>query len=566
MNDQPQQQPPGSPPNATLRSKVDRRWRLSLIWAIPVVTLALGIWLAWHTLESRGPLIHITFEGAEGLVAGQSQVKHKDVDMGVVQKIALSRNLQHVVVTVRMNEQAEPLLNSNTKFWVVKPRFFAGAVSGLETLVSGSYIEMLPSTKPGVPTHHFTGLETPPVLQSDVPGKTFLLHASRIGSLSLGSPVFFRDLDVGEVLGWDIGNMARSVTVHAFVRAPYDKYVHDDSRFWNASGATVSLGPNGVQLKLESLRALALGGIAFETPDEGEGSPVSANLHEFPLYQDKQAAETASYAQRIPCIAYLAGSASGLSPQASVTLHGLRIGEVESVMLQYDKQDDNVVVPVHFDLEPGRIAGLKLATGKGLDAQMSDLIQRGLRVRLESTNLITGQKQLAIALYPHAPPAKLEKLDGAYVIPMAPGGDSGDLSGSATELLGKLNSIPFDQIGHNLNALIAGASGLVNNSGLQKSVASLQSTLGELKTMVHRLNTASAPLAKDLPGMAKQLDTAVKRMNNLMLSLQRGYGTGSDLHNQTARLLAQLNETAQSFRAFADLLQRQPEALIRGRR
>ena len=160
------------------------------------------------------------------------------------------------------------------------------------------------------------------MLQSDVPGKTFLLHAGRIGSISLGSPVFFRDLDVGEVLGWDIGNMASSVTVHVFVRAPYDKYVHDNSRFWNASGASISLGPNGVKLQVESLRAAVLGGIAFETPNEGAGFPTSPNLHEFPLYQDKQAAEAANYSQRIPCVAYLSGSVSGLSPEASVTLHG----------------------------------------------------------------------------------------------------------------------------------------------------------------------------------------------------------------------------------------------------
>lgn len=566
MSDVPPPEPPPPPPRATVRSKVDRHWRLSLIWAIPIVSALIGGWLFWHTLEQRGPLIHITFDNAEGLIAGQSYVKHKDVEMGVVQRVVLSRDLQHVVVTVRMNREAEPLLTDRTKFWVVKPRFFAGAISGLETLVSGSYIEILPSRKPGKPERDFTGLETPPVLQSDVPGKTFLLHASRIGSISLGSPVFYRDLDVGEVLGWDIGDMARSVTVHVFVRAPYDKYVHDDSRFWNASGATVSLGPNGVQLQLESLRALVLGGIAFETPDDGNAFPISPNLHEFPLYQDKLAADTASYAQRIPCLAYLNGSVSGLAPQAPVTLHGLRVGEVDSVNLQYDKHIDNVVVPVRFELEPGRIAGLKLASGKDLDAQMRELVKRGLRVSLESTNLITGQKQLAIALYPGAPPATLRKQDGAYVIPVLPGGSDGDLSSAAGALLSKLNAIPFDQIGRNLNGLLAGANGLVNDSELKQSITSLHATLTQTQTLVHRLNDASTPLVKELPGMAKQLNTAVTRLNGLVGSLDEGYGGGSDLHNQLARLLAQLNETAQSFRALADLLQRHPEALIRGRR
>lgn len=565
MNDQPQS--PDSPPQATLRSRLDRRWRISLIWAIPVVTALVGIWLAWHTLSERGPVITITFESAEGLVAGQSHVKHKDVDMGLVQKVALSRDLQHVVVTVQMNAAAEPLLTAGAKFWVVKPRFFAGAISGLETLVSGSYIEMLPSRKGGgVPARHFTGLETPPVLQTDVPGKTFLLQAPRIGSISLGSPIFYRDLDVGEVLGWDIGNMAESVTVHVFVRAPYDKYVHDDSRFWNASGATVSLGANGVQLQLESLRALMLGGIAFETPDHGQNSPVAKADHGFPLYPSKEAAEASSYSQRIPCIAYFSSSVSGLAVGAPVVLHGIRIGQVDSINLRYDSDQDKVVVPVSFTLEPGRIQNLHLGGNGTMDAEISDLVQRGLRVQLESANLITGQKQLAVEFNPKAPAARMSKADGAYVIPAEGGASTSDLATSAATLLGKLDSIPFDQIGQNLSQLVAGANGLVNDSGLQQAMKALQGTLTATQTLVHRLGQASEPLVKELPGMAKQLSAAVTQMNTVLHSAQQGYGANSDLHNQATRLLAQLNDTARAFRAFADLLQRHPEALLRGRR
>src|SRR6201996_2061647 len=188
--------------------------------------------------------------------------------MGVVQKISLTSDLKRVQVTVRMNREAQPLLTEKAQFWVVRPRFFAGSISGLQTLFSGSYIDLLPAAEGGQPQREFVGLENPPVLQSDVPGRTFLLQAARIGSLNLGSPIMFRGLEVGEVLGWDVGEMARSITIHAFVREPFDQYVHDNSRFWNASGATVQLGANGLEFKVESLRAVVLGGIAFETPDE----------------------------------------------------------------------------------------------------------------------------------------------------------------------------------------------------------------------------------------------------------------------------------------------------------
>ena len=232
-------------PTAAVRSRVDRRRRMSLIWVIPLVTVLIAAWLVWDTYSKRGPTITITFDGAEGLQAGQSHVKHKDLDMGLVKSLVLTKDLQHVLVTVQMNREAEPLLTDRAQFWVVKPRFSAGNISGLSTLLSGSYIALLPAAEGGEKQRHFTGLENPPVLQSNIAGRTFLLKANRIGSVSPGSPIFYRDLSVGEVLGWDLGDMAETVTIHAFVRAPFDQYVHDDSRFWNASGVSVKLGRRG---------------------------------------------------------------------------------------------------------------------------------------------------------------------------------------------------------------------------------------------------------------------------------------------------------------------------------
>ncbi len=185
----------------------------------------------------------------------------------------------------------------------------------------------------------------------------------------------FRDLEVGEVLGWDVGEMARDITVHAFVREPFDQYVHDNSRFWNASGAKVGLGPNGLQLQLESLRALVLGGIAFETPDDPKVTAESDTDHAFKLYQSQDAADSAEFKRSVPFVANFTGSVAGLTAGASVTLHGLKVGEVTSVSLVYDPTLDNVIVPVHFMLEPDRISALDLPTGGQLDTKMAELVQ-----------------------------------------------------------------------------------------------------------------------------------------------------------------------------------------------
>jgi paraquat-inducible protein B len=328
----------GQHPTAVVHSKVDHRRRLPFIWAIPVVTVIIGAWLAWSTISQRGPLITITFETAEGLQADLSHVKHKDVDMGVVQKIALTKDLKRVEVTVRMNREAEPLLTDKAQFWVVRPRFFAGAISGLQTLFSGSYIDLLPAPG-GEPASSFAGLENPPVLQSDTPGRTFLLQAKRIGSLNLGSPIMFRDIEVGEILGWDIGEMARNITVHAFIRAPFDQYVHDNSRFWNASGAEVQLGAKGLKLQVESLRAVILGGIAFETPDTPPATTESEADHPFALYENQDAADSAIYNRSVPFVANFTSSVTGLEEGSPVTMRGQKIGEVASVQTSFRYQN-----------------------------------------------------------------------------------------------------------------------------------------------------------------------------------------------------------------------------------
>jgi paraquat-inducible protein B len=550
-------------PSALVRSKVDHKSRLPLIWAIPVVTVLIGAWLAWSTLAQRGPLITITFETAEGLQANVSHVKHKDVDMGVVQKIELTKDLKRVEVTVRMTSEAEPLLTDKAQFWVVRPRFFAGAISGLQTLFSGSYIDLLPASG-GEPTRTFSGLENPPVLQSDTPGRTFLLRANRIGSLNLGSPIMFRDLEVGEILGWEIGEMAENITIHAFVRAPFDKYVHDNSRFWDASGAKLQLGPAGLQLKLESLRAVVLGGIAFETPNDPTDTQEAQDDRAFELFPDEDTADASAYKRSVPFVANFTSSVSGLAAGSQVTIRGQKVGEVTSVSLVYDRALDNVLVPVHFTMEPGRVAMLDLPTGGDLDTRMQALVHRGLRVKLESSSILTGQKQLAMDLYSDAGPGELGKQGDAYVIPVL-GGGSDDVASAAANLVNRLNSIPFESIGKNLDQTLAGLNTLANDKDLEQSVSELKTTLASARTLVDNLNHGVTPVMQRLPAIANGLEATVQHTDKLIGSLQTGYGGDSSFSRDMTRLMSQVSDAARSIRVLADLLSRHPEALIRGR-
>jgi paraquat-inducible protein B len=357
--------------------------------------------------------------------------------------------------------------------------------------------------------------------------------------------------------------MADSVTIHAFVREPFDRYVHDGSRFWNASGVSLKFGGDGLQFQLESLRALVLGGIAFDTPAEASGSPVSSDRRLFPLYANPDAANSASFTRHIPCVAYFTGSVAGLAPDAAVTLRGIRIGRVDSVQLQYDPGADRVVVPVHFDVEPQRIDQMPAPLGGDLKAMMGALVHRGLRVQLESASLITGMKQLTLEYAPDAPVTELRMEGDNFVIPVLAGGD--DLASSAGALMAKLGAIPFDQIGDNLNKTLQGTSDITNGAQLKQSLVSLQGTLTSVQDLMKRLNTGLDPVLQRLPAIATELEDTVKRVNRLAGSVDTGYGSASQFGRDADRLLVQLTDAARSVRVLADLLNRHPEALIRGR-
>jgi paraquat-inducible protein B len=543
---------------------VHHRRRIPLIWIVPLVTALIAAWLAWDTFSKRGPTITIAFETASGLTAGQSQLKYKNVVMGTVKSIAVAPNLTHVEVIVETVREAEPLLTDKTIFWVVKPELFAGNITGLETLLSGSYIGMRPSAEKGNPKRDFIGEQDPPVLQAWTKGTTYRLKSKRLGSISLGSPIFYRDLDVGTVLGWDVGDLASSVTIHAFVRAPFDQYVRNDSTFWNASGLSVKLTGTGISVQMESLRALLLGGIAFDTPVDSTQKIAAAN-HGFQLYASYDEAQSAGFGQQLQLLSYFPGSVAGLDVGADVTFHGLKVGEVTEVALVYDPKLDQVVVPVHYRVEAGRIRNIAAAQGMDATALAEEMIRRGMRATLQSPSLITGQKIIALERVPDAPRAELKREGDVYIIPTSEVGGFDSITRSANELLSKINRIDFDKIGKSISAAAVGLDGTINGPQLKKTMAALEAAMIDVQDIARKLDTDATPALKRLPAIAAQLQEAITKANRLIGSVNAGYGDDSRFRRDLDRLLPQLTDTARSIRALADLLTRHPEALIKGR-
>src|SRR5258706_5861970 len=289
--------------DASLPSASLKRHRISLVWLVPIVAIGAASWLGYRALAERGTVIEITLRSAEGLEAGKTKMKHRDIELGTVEAITPSPDLSSVTVGARMNGHAKPHLVAGTRFWVVRPRLSLEGVSGLNALISGSYIEMDPGK--GKPARHFVGLEDPPVVSADVPGTSFVLHTQRFGSISAGAPVSYHGIKVGEILGYQLSDSNGRATVRVFVRAPHDKLVHDGTRFWNSSGISVAVGSEGVKIRSESIEAILAGGISFDVPQGGNPGAIAKPLSDFTLYDDENEARNAVVTRRVPFLLHL---------------------------------------------------------------------------------------------------------------------------------------------------------------------------------------------------------------------------------------------------------------------
>ncbi|MCD0494605.1 MlaD family protein [Chromobacterium violaceum] len=513
-----------------------RRWAPSLVWLIPVVAALIGGWLAVHAVLSRGPTITISFQNAEGIEAGKTRIKYKDVEIGEVTSVKLSPNRQAIVATAQLSKEAADYLAEDSRFWVVRPRVSGGGVSGLGTVLSGSYIGMDIGKSEARKTD-FVGLETPPIINADLPGQTFTLRADNLGSLNTGSPVYFRRVPVGQVVGYELDSKGGYVKVAVFINAPYDRFVSANSRFWHASGVDVSLSANGLNVSTQSLAAIALGGIAFETPlADNAGIPLSDR--NFILHDSRDRALQNPDREMQPFRLRFRQSLRGLSVGAPVDFRGITIGEVTAIGVQYVPERKDFDMTVDIRTYPSRLDSL--SRGGRISGKLSPqaLVANGMRAQLRSGNLITGQLYVALDFFRDAPPAKLVVRNGLPELPTI-SGDLEELQRVLQRIVKKLDAVPFDSIGKEADA----------------SLKSLHQTLDSVKKLSDGLNGDAVPQAlKTLEQLQQTLEATRQAMR-----------ADAPLQQDVRAAAQEVKETARSFRALADYLDRHPEALVRGK-
>jgi len=518
-----------------------KKMRFSVVWIIPLIAAIVAIGIAVQRILTEGPTITIVFKNAEGIEAGKTFVKYKDVDIGEVTKVTLSKDFQKVVVTAKIDKSAAGLLMDDAGFWIEQPRATLSGISGIGTLLSGNYIGLEPG-KSKKERREFYGLDVPPAITFDQPGKRFILQTDTLGSIGNGSPIYFRQFNVGQVTGYDLAENGESIKIEVFVRAPYDKYVTDQTRFWQASGIDVTLGAEGFAVRTQSVLSMLVGGIAFETSPSAEKPTPVAEKTQFALFNSRKEAMANPETVFTRYVLYFNETLRGVNVGAPVMYLGLSVGEVTAIGLEYDHQKNSVRPRVDIVMYPGRfMAHVKKSSDLEGKVQsraerqsfMQNAVDHGMRAQLRSGNLLTGQRFVALDIFPNASRIKIDWTKSPVELPVVPSGLQ-DIEMKITNILGKIEKMPLDDIGVDVKKLLESIDSLVKRLD-GEVVPEVKTNLEELKRVLENVNATL--IGQDAPTQ-QQLREALK----------------------------EITRAAQGIHSLVEYLEKNPEALIQGKK
>ncbi|MFT4584995.1 MAG: paraquat-inducible protein B [Gammaproteobacteria bacterium] len=518
--------------------------RLSIVWLLPLVAALAGGWLLYDTLDERGPLITIAFLRGDGIEANKTVLRYKAVQVGRVTTVRIADDLRHVVATARIERSFAAQLKEGTRFWVVRPRVGASGVSGLGTLVSGAYIEIDPGS--GDPESKFVGLETPPIVAADVPGNSYVLESEILGSIQAGSPISFRDIPVGEVLGYELAEDGSRVTIHIFVREPYTLLVRSSTQFSNASGINVSVNANGLDLRTGSLQTLLVGGITFDLVLGNKAAPSPPGT-KYWLYDSPERIGEARPSAFEPYLLYFEDSVRGLTIGAPVEFKGIKLGSVTNVDLEVDPNSSDIRIPVTIQLQPQRLIPASSAPAQQSNAIIESLITKGFRARLQTGSLLTGQMFVELGFYPDTSAAHVINPEGLTVIPTIPS-EFVEIKHSASEVLDKLRKLPVEEIGKQTLAAISSFEKLLSSPQINKILVSANDSFQSIEVLTDELSSQLVPLASQLTETLASVDE------------------NSALQSQLSLTLQQVDNAARALRTLADSIERNPNSVIWGKK
>lgn len=532
--DTPKHAAPGQPQVRT------RRWNVSLVWIVPIVALLVGASLIVRNWMEQGPTIEISFRTGEGLVAHKTQVKYRSVVIGEVEGVELAKDKKSVTASVKLNKEAESFATEGAKFWVVRPRIGAGGVTGVDTLLSGNFIGA-DAGESSAPKKRFTGLELPPPITYGEKGKSFVLRADDLGSLDIGSPIYYRKIPVGQVTSYALRSDGKGVDLGIFIESPNDAFVTQNTRFWNTSGVDVNVSANGLKVNTESLSALLVGGLAFGTPEGSEETAAAQDNEAFDLYVDRDNALAPPTGLPQYLRLRFDQSMRGLSVGAPVEFMGVEFGKVTNIQLDYDEKLQIFPVVVDAVIYPQRLGPVHQKMLKVFNSSVGDqggvtrvigsFVEHGMRAQARSGNLLTGQLYISLDFYPDAKPVAFDASARPLRIPTVPS-SLAKLQEQLQAVVDRIGKLPLERIANNLDG-----------------------NLRELQGSLKQFNTQT------LPGVTRTLD----EVRTTLATANSALGENSPQREKLSDTLDELDRMSRSLRDLSDYLGRHPESLIRGR-
>lgn len=515
---------------------------ISSLWLIPLLTLLIGLGMVYQHWRSQGPLITIHFQQANGLEAGKTKVKYRDIEVGTVTALTLNANFEGVEATVRMNPNTNAMLGEQAKFWVVRPNIGVAGISGLDTILSGSYITLVADTNNSF-SDKFTGLDAPPLTAPGTPGLHLTLNSDELFTFHAGSPISYRGFTVGQIEKIDFSPSGRTMYYEAFIRAPYHELITTNTRFWNASGVSLDVDATGAKIEAATLSSIISGGIAFGIPKDQDPGEQVTQPYFFRIYRDQDAINEKRYSHHIDFVVLLQDKSLGLLADAEILYRGIKIGRMvgeDFLSTTDDLLNPEQPIPILLRIEPARLGLPDSSEGeKQAAAEIRSLIKQGLKAKVSSSNFLLGSQLISLELNRDKPVQSVATFQNLDVIPLGENNFAALTEGLQTAVE-KFNKLPLQDLAN---------SGIGAINDIQNATEQLSRMLASGEDLLASTNQQKLP---------EQLQATLLKIE----ALSDSYAQGSAVNQQLVDLLASLNRRLKDISPVLAELNNQPNSLV----
>ena len=523
----------------------------SVVWVIPLLALAMALFVAWQSYNARGPLIVIEFEKGAGIKAGETELRYRDVTVGVVEKVGFTAGLGKVSASVRVDKNVAPFIDAGAVFWIVQPEVSAQGITGLSTVLSGVYIEGSWDEVPGAAPARYQGASEAPLIRPGQEGLEIAFRTAPNGQLTDNAPILYKGIEVGRVGRARIAPRGNFAIVEALIFEEHRNLINASTRFWDTSGFSVTIGPAGAEIDFSSIATLVGGGVTFDTFVSG-GEMVQDGMV-FEIFPDKESARNSLFNQSevepLEISVIFDDNISGLAVGAPVELSGLKIGEVSTISGLVDFNqfgDSRVRLNANLSIQPARLGLPGEVTATTALNFLQSRVEAGLRARLASASLLTGGLKVELVMVEGASPAELTALGDGFPIMPTTENETSDAAATVEGVFSRINNLPIEELLNSAITFLDSAEAFISDEDLRSTPTDLRGLLAQVGDLVSSDEVRNIPVS---------LNATLVRVEALVAELER--------ERVAANLAAMLADAANAAKAVETSVEGVPALLER---